>query len=108
MPGGNGGSGIIVDMSTGFSELEVDPHSQTVRAGASVAWAEVNAAARPYGLRLPPDPSSGLFATCGGMAATNAAGPRTLRYGSLSTLAEALEILGVEGDVRTVRRGDGT
>src|SRR5712692_4763330 len=52
MPGGNVGSGIIVDMSTGggFSALLVDPHTQVARAGASVTWAQVNDAARAYGL----------------------------------------------------------
>ena len=109
MPGGNVGSGIIVDLSTGegFSELAVDPHTQIARAGASVTCAEVNAAARAYGLRLPPDPSSGAFATSGGMVATNAAGPRTVRYGSVRNWVEAVEIVGADGEPRTVKRGMG-
>jgi len=77
------------------------------RAGASVTWAEVNDAAKPYGLRLPPDPSSGAFATSGGMVATNAAGPRTVQYGSVRSWVEALEVVEAEGTVRTVRRGMG-
>jgi len=107
MPGGNVGPGVIVDLSTGFAELVVDAHRRTARAGASVTWGEVNDAARQYGLRLPPDPSSGAFATCGGMVSTNAAGPRTVRYGSVRKWVEALEIVDANGDVRTVRRGDG-
>ena len=107
MPGGNVGTGVIVDLSTGFAELVVDAHRRTARAGASVTWGEVNDAARQYGLRLPPDPSSGAFATCGGMVSTNAAGPRTLRYGSVRKWVEALEIVDANGDVRTVQRGDG-
>src|ERR1041384_6046021 len=62
---------------------------------------------KPYGLRLPPDPSSGAFATSGGMVATNAAGPRTVRYGSVRRWVEALEIVEAGGTVRTVRRGEG-
>jgi len=107
MPGGNVGAGVIVDLSTGFAELVVDAQRRTARAGASVTWAEVNDAARPYGLRLPPDPSSGAFATSGGMVATNAAGPRSVRYGSVRKWVEALEIVGADGEVRTVRRGEG-
>jgi FAD/FMN-containing dehydrogenase len=107
MPGGNVGAGIIVDMSTGFSELVIDPQTKLARAGASVTWARVNEAARPYGLRLPPDPSSGLFATSGGMVATNAAGPRSVRYGSVRNWVDALEIVDAEGTVRILRRGDG-
>ena len=108
MPGGNVGTGTIVDMSTGFSDLTVDPHARTARAGASVTWAEVNDAAKPYGLRLPPDPSSGAFATSGGMVATNAAGPRTVRYGSVRPWVDALEIVGADGKIRTVKRGAGS
>src|SRR2546425_1918399 len=105
MPGGNVGNGVIVDLSTGFSDLVVDPPSRSARAGASVTWAEVNEAAKPYGLRLPPDPSSGAFATSGGMVATNAAGPRTVRDGRGRPWADALQGGGADGAVRTMRRG---
>jgi FAD/FMN-containing dehydrogenase len=108
MPGGNVGAGVIVDLSRGFTELTVDPHTRIARAGASVTWAQVTDAARPYGLRLPPDPSSGAFATTGGMAATNAAGPRSVRYGSVRRWVEALEVVEANGETRTVRRGGGT
>ncbi len=108
MPGGNVGAGVIVDLSRGFTELNVDPHTRIARAGASVTWAQVTDAAKPYGLRLPPDPSSGAFATSGGMVATNAAGPRTVRYGSVRRWIDAVEIVGADGEARTVRRGGGT
>src|SRR5438876_4942067 len=108
MPGGNVGSGIIADLSIGFAELVIDTHAHVARAGASVTWSRVNEAARPYGLRLPPDPSSGAFATSGGMVATNAAGPRTVRYGSMRRWVEGLEVVEVDGTVRTVKRGAGS
>jgi FAD/FMN-containing dehydrogenase len=107
MPGGNVGAGVIVDLSRGFTGLTVDPHARIARAGASVRWGQVTDAARPYGLRLPPDPASGAFATSGGMVATNAAGPRSVRYGSVREWIAALEVVGADGEVRTVRRGDG-
>jgi len=107
MPGGNVGSGVIVDLSRGFTDLNVDPHTRVARAGASVTWAQVTEAARDHGLRLPPDPSSGAFATSGGMAATNAAGPRSVRYGSVRRWIDAVEVVGADGEARTVRRGDG-
>ncbi len=105
MPGGNVGNGVIVDLSARFSDLVIDPRRRTARAGASVTWAEVNAAAKRYGLRLPPDPSSGAFATSGGMVATNAAGPRTVRYGSMSRWVEGVEVVEADGSVRLVERG---
>ena len=108
MAGGNVGPGIIVDLSAGFTDLTIDPPRRAARAGASVTWTQINEAARQYGLRLPPDPSSGLFATSGGMVSTNAAGPRTVRYGSVRNWVEALEIVEADGTVRTVERGAGS
>jgi FAD/FMN-containing dehydrogenase len=107
MPGGNLGRGVIVDCSAGFGGVAIDPARRVARAGASTTWAQVTDAARPYGLRLPPDPSSGAFATSGGMVMTNAAGPRSVRYGSVRRWVEAIEIVGVDGEVRWVRRGQG-
>jgi FAD/FMN-containing dehydrogenase len=66
----------------------------------------VNQAARVYGLRLPPDPASGAFATSGGMASTNAAGPRTVRYGSARRWITAVEVLDADGASRWIRRGE--
>jgi FAD/FMN-containing dehydrogenase len=105
MPGGNVGPGIVVDLSLGFAELSVDAQARVARAGASVTWERLNEAARPYGLRLPPDPSSGPFATSGGMVATNAAGPRTVRYGSVRNWVEGLEVVDADGAVTFVDRG---
>ncbi len=109
MPGGNVGRGVIVDLSQGpaFGGVTIEPSRRRVRAGAAATWAQVSEAARPFGLRLPPDPSSGAFATCGGMVSTNAAGPRSVRYGSVRRWVEALEVLGVDGETRTIRRGGG-
>jgi len=108
MPGGNVGAGVIVDLSRGFTDLTLDPRTRIARAGASVTWGQATEAARAYGLRLPPDPSSGAFATSGGMVATNAAGPRSIRYGSVRRWVEAVEVVEANGEVRTVRRGSGT
>jgi FAD/FMN-containing dehydrogenase len=107
MPGGNVGRGVVLDMSQSFGSLEIDHERRVARAGASVTWAQVNEAARGHGLRLPPDPSSGAFATSGGMVSTNAAGPRSVRYGSVRQWVESIELVTGEGEVRTVRRGGG-
>jgi FAD/FMN-containing dehydrogenase len=107
MPGNAVGTGIVVDMSQGFHRLDVDPRRRVARTGASVTWAALAAAAREHGLRLPPDPSSGAFATAGGMVATNAAGPRSVRYGSVRPWVAGLEVVGADGEARWVRRGAG-
>src|SRR5881628_2736482 len=105
MPGGNVGRGVIVDLSGGFRWTAPDWAGRTIWVGASVTWAQVNEAARPFGLRLPPDPSSGAFATSGGMVATNAAGPRSVRCGSVRNWVEAVEVVEQDGATRRVERG---
>jgi FAD/FMN-containing dehydrogenase len=40
------------------------------------------------------------------MVATNAAGPRTVRYGSIRRWVEGLEVVEVDGTVRSVKRGE--
>jgi FAD/FMN-containing dehydrogenase len=107
MAGGSVGRGVVVDMSQGFNWTAPDWPRRRLWAGASVTWAAVTAAARPFGLRLPPDPSSGAFATSGGLAATNAAGPRSVRCGSVRSWIEAVEIVAADGEARQVRRGGG-
>jgi FAD/FMN-containing dehydrogenase len=107
MPGSSVGRGVIVDLSQGFHGLAPDWPHRRLRVGASVTWAGVNDAARPLGLRLPPDPSSGAFATSGGMIATNAAGPRSVGCGSVRRWVEAIDVVTADGDLRTVRRGGG-
>jgi FAD/FMN-containing dehydrogenase len=105
MAGGNVGRGVVVDLSVGFDWIAPDWRARTVWTGASVTWAALNAAARPFGLRLPPDPSSGPFATAGGMAATNAAGPRSVRWGSVRNWINAVEMVAADGSARRVVRG---
>jgi len=108
MPGGNVGAGRIVDLSQGFRSLAIDPGRRTAWAGASVTWGEIVDTAQAHGLRLAPDPSSGAFATSGGMVSTNAAGPRTVRYGSVRRWVAAIEVVGAGGEVRRIERNGGS
>ncbi|HEV8455423.1 MAG TPA: FAD-dependent oxidoreductase, partial [Gemmatimonadales bacterium] len=79
MGGGNVGEGIIVDLNhMAGRRLEVDVSARRAITSASVTLAELNAATGPHGLRLPPDPSSGRWASLGGMVSTNAAGARSV------------------------------
>ncbi len=105
MGGGNVGDGIVVDLTALPRRLEVDGPARRARAGASVTLAELNIAADRAGLRLPPDPSSGRWATLGGMLSTNAAGARTVRYGSVRAWVEAVELVTADGQVTELRRG---
>jgi len=105
MAGGAIGDGIIVDLSR-LSWLEpVNRDQRSVRCGAGVIRNQLDASARAAGLRFPVDPSSGAFCTVGGMASTNAAGARTLRYGSTRAWVNALDCVFADGSRAWVRRG---
>ncbi|HEX5387155.1 MAG TPA: FAD-binding oxidoreductase [Gemmatimonadales bacterium] len=105
MPGGNVGDGIVVDV-TGMAgpALRVDAAARraVMRAGESLGALE--AAAAPLGLRLPPDPSSWRWATAGGVVSTNAAGARSVRYGSMRAWVESVELVTADGDIASLRR----
>lgn len=107
MAGGSVGRDVVVDLSQGFQWTAPDWPGRSLWAGASVTWGALTAAARPFGLRLPPDPSSGAFATSGGMVGTNAAGPRTVKCGSVRPWIEAVEVVDADGEVRRIKRGEG-
>src|SRR5436190_21195914 len=108
MPGGAVGRGVVVDLSPGFHWLVPDWPHRAVWVGASVTAAQIGDAARPFGLRLAPDPSSAAFATSGGLTATNAAGPRSVRCGSVRAWVDAVEIVEADGTARRVIRGEGS
>src|SRR5919108_1815687 len=92
--------GISLDL-TRMNGIEVRPAElqATVRAGATRL--QLEAAAGPHGLWFPVDP--GADATLGGMAATNASGTTTVRYGGMRAHVLELEVVLPGGDV--VRTG---
>jgi FAD/FMN-containing dehydrogenase len=108
MGGGNVGDGVIADLTRLERRLEVRPADRFAVTSANVTLAELNAAADPYDLRLPPDPSSGRWATVGGMISTNAAGARSVRYGSVRQWVRAVELVTAAGETLELRRGGGS
>lgn len=105
MPGGNVGHGVVVDLSRlDGAPLAISADGRA-HAGAAVTWQAINEAALPGRLRLLPDPSSGRWATVGGMVATNAAGPRSLRHGPVRRWVDAVTIVTADGEFTELRRG---
>lgn len=102
MPGSNIGFGIVVDLQSLDRTISIAGRCATV--GASVLWHELDRAAAVRDLRLPPDPSSGAFCTVGGMIATNAAGPRSLRFGSIRRWVQSLEVVTADGEIAWLTR----
>jgi glycolate oxidase len=64
-----------------------------------VFTADVKAAARAQKLFYPPDPASMKDCTIGGNVATNAGGPRCLKYGVTRNYVIGLEVVLANGDV---------
>jgi FAD/FMN-containing dehydrogenase len=106
MGGGNVGSQVIVDLTAMEPRtLTVDGPQQRADTSGNITWEELRAAASQEGLRLPPDPSSGRWATLGGMVSTNASGARTVRYGSVRPWVQGLTLLTTDGETLRLDRG---
>src|SRR5687767_10539972 len=106
MAGGAIGHGVILDTSRMREMGVVDAQKRCLLIGVGVTRGEVERLAAASGLRFPVDPSSGEFCTIGGMAATNAAGPHSIRHGPMRPWVLALECVFADGSIGTVRRGE--
>ena len=93
--------GISLDLSRLDRILEIAPDDLTATVQAGVTRSALERAAGAHGLFFPVDP--GADATLGGMAATNAAGTTTIRYGKMRANVLALEAVLADG--RVVRTG---
>ena len=104
MAGGAIGPGVIIDLSRIDHIGAVDSSGHWLWAGPGALRGDVNRAAKERGLRFPVDPSSGEFCTVGGMAATNAAGAHSLRFGPMRDWVLALDCVFADGTRAVVSR----
>jgi D-lactate dehydrogenase (cytochrome) len=93
--------GISLDLTRMNTVLAVRPEDLTATVQAGATRSRLEAAAGPHGLWFPVDP--GADATLGGMAATNASGTTTVRYGGMRAHVLALEVVLADG--RVIRTG---
>jgi D-lactate dehydrogenase (cytochrome) len=89
--------GIVLDLSRFDKVVDVRPADLQATVQAGVPRSALNAAAAEHGLQFPVDP--GADATLGGMAATNASGTTTVRYGGMRAQVLALEVVLADGTV---------
>src|SRR5579859_1661241 len=95
--------GISLDLTRMNAIVALRPDDLTATVQAGVTRMQLEAAAGPHGLWFPVDP--GADATLGGMAATNASGTTSVRYGGMRAhVLELQVVLAGGGIVRTGSR----
>jgi D-lactate dehydrogenase (cytochrome) len=100
-----GGATPMNDVVINMSRMNriVAVHDDTVRVQAGVTLVELDAALREHGKYFPPVPTY-MGAFVGGVAATNAAGAATFKYGSTRAWVAGLTVVLAEGEVLDVER----
>lgn len=104
--GGAVGAGRIALSTARMTGIrEIDPVDQIAIVGAGVINADLDRAARAYGLRYAPDPASRTISTIGGNIATNAGGLLCAKYGVTREAVLGLTVVLADGRIlRTGRR----
>ncbi|GGA59637.1 oxidoreductase [Pseudoclavibacter endophyticus] len=88
------GRGLVVDTSRHLNRIHsIDAEARTARVDPGVVVARLQDAAKPYGLRFGPDPSTWTRCTIGGMAGNNACGSHSLSFGRTAENIVDLDII---------------
>lgn len=102
------GPGIVVDTTRHLTGIgEIDPEARTAVVQPGVIMSDLQAAAKPFGLRFGPDPSTQNRATLGGMIGNNACGPHAVAWGRTVDQVVSLDVVDGHGRRFTARAGDG-
>ena len=105
MGGHNVGSGVLLDFTTHMDAgLEPQPDRGLVRVQPGIVRDALNERLAASGRFFAPDPSSTARCTVGGMAANNAGGLRTVRYGSTKHHVEGLRAVLPDGTALALGR----
>lgn len=89
--------GISIDFSQMNKIIEVKPDDFLVRVQPGVTHTELNKELKKYGLFFSVDP--GADATLGGMAATNASGTTSVKYGVMRDQVRDMEVVLPSGEI---------
>lgn len=94
------GRGLVIDFTKYMHRLvRLDTAAKTFTCEPGFRLGELQSLLRGKGLFFPPDPSSGEFATFGGMLGTNASGSHSVKYGNVADYLEDAEVVLASGEV---------
>lgn len=92
------GSGIVLDFSKFMNRLlHLDRDGYWFECQPGYRLGELEAELQGRGLFFPPDPSSGEYATFGGMCSTNASGAHSVKYGNVADYLLDAEVVFSDG-----------
>ena len=91
--------GVALSLARMNRVIELNERDFVAVVQPGVITGELQAAARARGLFYPPDPASLKHSTLGGNIATNAGGPKCLKYGVTRHYVLGLEVVLANGDV---------
>ena len=92
------GHAVVVDTTRHLDQIvEISPEERWVRCQPGVVLDQVNAALRPHGLMLGPDPASGNRATVGGTVGNNGTGAHSILYGMIADNVLVVEAVLADG-----------
>jgi glycolate oxidase len=91
--------GVALSLARMNRLLEIEDHDFVAVVEPGVITGDLQEAARRMGLFYPPDPASLKHSTLGGNIATNAGGPRCLKYGVTRHYVLGLEVVMANGDI---------
>jgi len=94
--------GIVLSVARMKKIIEINPADGVAVVQPGVITVELQQAARAVGWDYPPDPASLKECSIGGNIATNAGGPRCLKYGVTRSYVLGLEVVLADGRVMRV------
>jgi glycolate oxidase len=94
-----GAGEVVVDLSRMGSLLAMAPQDLYAVVQPGLVTAELDREAGAHGLMYPPDPASWESCSLGGNIATNAGGPRAVKYGVTARYVWGLEVVLMGGEV---------
>ena len=97
------GDGVVIDFTRHMNRLiSLDLDRRTFECEPGYRWGELSQVLKGSGLFFPPDPSSGEYASFGGMYATNASGSHSVKYGNVADYIEDAQLVLATGKIITL------